>query len=90
MTTRNSHEAIIFQTISIFVGDPDLKIARDTRLEEELDFDSTELISVIVDIEQSMSTTLKGIKYCQMKTVGDVVDGVDAFLAERDPTLTPA
>lgn len=83
MNTPNTFEPVIMETITEFVGDRSSNITRDSYLEEDLDFDSTELISVIVNIEKSIGQSLKGIHYAEMKTIGDLIDGVDTFLSEK-------
>ncbi|MEL6522033.1 MAG: acyl carrier protein [Pseudomonadota bacterium] len=82
MSAPESLKTVIMETLIEFIGDPSKTVTEDSLLEEDLEFDSTELISVIVDIEKSLGTSLQGIKYANMKTVADIVTGVGAFLNE--------
>lgn len=90
MTNANFHPDIILETIRNFLGEPSLVVALDSRLEEDLGFDSTEMISVIIDIEKALGSSLAGIHHADMETVEDMVRGVADFISANRDAPVPA
>lgn len=56
------------------------KIGLDFSLENDLDFDSTEFICLLVKIEKSLGVKLSGLPFGEAKTVSSLVDAIDLRL----------
>lgn len=63
---------IVIKVIANYLERDAASIQDGTNLEEELGFDSTELIGIIVDVEKIIGVSLKGVNYSKLKTPADL------------------
>jgi acyl carrier protein len=61
---------------------PEDKITRDARLYEDLDLDSIDAVDLMVKLQEITQRKLKPEEFKTVRTVGDVLDRVNAILAE--------
>ncbi len=61
---------------------PEDKIKRDARLYEDLDLDSIDAVDLMVRLQEITERKLKPEEFKTVRTVGDVLDRVNAILAE--------
>jgi acyl carrier protein len=60
---------------------PPEKIRRDARLYEDLDLDSIDAVDLMVQLQEITGRKLKAEEFKSVRTVGDILDRVDAILA---------
>lgn len=60
---------------------PPEKIQRDARLYEDLDLDSIDAVDLMVQLQAITGRKLKAEEFKSVRTVGDILDRVDAILA---------
>ena len=58
------------------------KVTRDARLYEDLDLDSIDAVDLMVKLQEITARKLKPEEFKTVRTVGDVLDRVNAILAE--------
>lgn len=61
---------------------PAEKINRNARLKEDLDLDSIDAVDLMVQLQEITGRKLKAEEFKTVRTVGDVLDRVNAILAE--------
>lgn len=61
---------------------PEEKITLDARLYEDLDLDSIDAVDLMVKLQEITDRKLKPEEFKTVRTVGDVLDRVNAILAE--------
>jgi acyl carrier protein len=61
---------------------PEGKITREARLYEDLDLDSIDAVDLMVKLQEITERKLKPEEFKTVRTVGDVLDRVNAILAE--------
>lgn len=83
-------QAFVIGLIATYLDADPATIGEDTVLEEELGFDSTELIGIIVDAEAALSISLRGIHYASLKTPRDVAGAIAGFCGADRGALVPA
>jgi acyl carrier protein len=76
----------IFETLkrhlSVMFEIPEEKIVREARLYEDLDLDSIDAIDLMVKLQEITQRKLKPEEFKTVRTVGDVLDRINAILAE--------
>ena len=68
--------------LSVMFEIPEEKIKRDARLYEDLDLDSIDAVDLMVKLQEITQRKLKPEEFKTVRTVGDVLDRVNAILAE--------
>ena len=61
---------------------PPSRIVRDARLYEDLDLDSIDAVDLMVKLQEITGRKLSAQEFKSVRTVGDVLDRVNAILAE--------
>ena len=68
--------------LSVMFEIPEEKINREARLYEDLDLDSIDAVDLMVKLQEITQRKLKPEEFKTVRTVGDVLDRVNAILAE--------
>ena len=78
----------IFEKLSDFLEElfeiPREKITLEAKLFEELDLDSIDAVDLVVKLQELTGRRIKPENFKLVRTVGDVVDCVEALLATDD------
>ena len=74
--SKQNLEVLVSDTIASSLGVERASIRLDSDLEEELGFDSTEMIGAIVELERALKVSLKSIDYTKLKTPADLVEAI--------------
>jgi acyl carrier protein len=61
---------------------PPSRIVREARLYEDLDLDSIDAVDLMVKLQEITGRKLSAQEFKSVRTVGDVLDRVNAILAE--------
>ena len=76
----------IFEKLSGYLVEtfevPPAKITLSARLFEELDLDSIDAVDLVVKLQELTGRKIKPDEFKTVRTVGDVVDSVEALLAD--------
>ena len=57
---------------------------------EELGLDSLDAVEIMYELEEALKVSIPNERVKEMRTVGDIVAGVEALVAERDATAKRA
>lgn len=76
MKDHVSIEAIVINALKALVESEGLKvdITRASIMADDLGVDSTELVFILLEIENQIAQALKDIDYGRISTVGDLID----------------
>jgi len=76
MSEQYEHLDLIRRVVATYLDmNPD-ELTAATRLDDDLDLDSTELVCVAVDLERALGFSLKGIPFGSMDTLTDLAVAV--------------
>jgi acyl carrier protein len=68
--------------LSVMFEIPEEKIVREARLYEDLDLDSIDAVDLMVKLQEITQRKLKPEEFKTVRTVQDVLDRINAILAE--------
>jgi acyl carrier protein len=80
ISTEEILEKLKSHLVEMFEVPPE-KIRRDARLYEDLDLDSIDAVDLMVQLQAITGRKLKAEEFKSVRTVGDILDRVDAILA---------
>lgn len=83
MTNEEIFEKLRDVLCETFEIDPDA-VTRDAKLTEDLDIDSIDAIDLLVQLRPMLGDAQVDARYFRnMRTVGDVVDGLEALMKQK-------
>ncbi|MFA6966117.1 acyl carrier protein [Bosea sp. (in: a-proteobacteria)] len=74
----------IAKVLRSHIGDPVADLDRQTKLGEDLGFDSLDTVEMVVQIEELRDIEISDDDLDRVTTIGELVDAIEAATARRD------